>query len=340
MSVIIYVMYGVISVGIAYTAQRNKSKGLVLLSYLICVFFWGVRKDIGFDYVGYVTIFKDIQYNSSSYVELGYFFLNKMFISFYDGHVYVLFLSSAITFGFLFYALCKYKILWQGLLYSLVFQFQFMAANQVRQAMAIAIFLSFVHLLQHKRYIQYSICVLLTAFLVHTSAMILIIGIPLSFVRINRYVACILVIIVYIAYLKGVWSSFGYLLFTILPIPEVYMNYLLTDRVFGENVGFSIVQMFNVGMGIYILWNKTSVPNSIAMIYFFGLLAYIIFVEYHLFFRMSHYLSYLNIIAISIICKRYPKRTQIVSFISAMFYLLICCQSTNMHGIIPYQSIL
>ena len=339
-SVIIYSSYACVSVLTAYIGVRNKNKFFILLSYLICVLFWGLRKDIGFDYDGYVIIFKDIQSDKSSYVELGYFWLNKVFSIFKNGYIAVIFFSSAITFGFLYLALLKYKILWQGLLYSLVFQFQFMAANQLRQAMAIAIFLSFVYFLKEKKYIKYSICVILTALLVHTSAVFLIIGIPLSWINLNKYYSCSLIVAAYIAYLLGVWASTGYILFSLLPIPEAYLHFLMSDRIFGENIGFSLVQLFNIGMGLYIIWNKASLPNYISSLYLIGLLCYIIFVEYHLFLRISFYFSYLNIIGIAIICKRYPKKTQIITAISCFFFFLICCQSTNMHGIIPYKSIL
>lgn len=340
LTVYLYLSYALITVLIAYVAQRNKDKELALLSYFICVLFWGLRKDIGFDYDGYVTIFKDIQFANHSYVELGYFYLNKLFSPFKDGYIGVLFLSTAITFGFLFYALWRYKILWQGLLFSLVFQFQFMAANQVRQAMAIAFFFCFVHLLRNRRFIKFAICVIITTICIHTSSIVLILCIPLSLIKINKYFACSTVVVVYLLYLKGFWTPFGHLLFTLLPVPEAYENYLLSNRVFSEEVGFSIVQLINVTLGIYILWNKKDIPNYLYSLYYFGLLAYLIFIEYHLFFRMSFYFVYLNIIAISFVCKSQPKKSQIVIVASILFFVLICSRSTNMHGIIPYQSIL
>lgn len=339
-SVIIYISYATLSVSTAYIAQRNKSKAFVILSYLICISFWGLRKDIGFDYEGYVNIFKDIQYNGTSYVEYGYYCLNKIFSSVTEGQVFVLFFSTAITFGFLFIALIRYKILWQGLLYSLVFQYQFMAANQVRQGMAIAVFFSFMYLLGEKKYIKYAICVVLTAALIHTSAVFLLLAIPCSFVRIGKYKACIILTVIYLFYLLGLWTNLGFILFSQLPIPEAYTHYLLTDRVFNEEIGFSIVQLFNILISYYIIWNKNVLPQYIFMVFFLGILMYIVFIEYHLFFRISTYFLYANIICIALINKAYPDNTKIINIVSAIFYVLICCQASNMHGIIPYKTLL
>lgn len=244
-TLVIYSLYSLSTVGIAYVAERNRSKILALFSYIICVIFWGIRKDIGFDYIGYVEIFKDIQFGGSSYVELGYYLLNKFFTPYKDGFIGVFILSSAITFGFIFFTFWRNRILWQGLLYSLVFQYQFMAANQVRQAMAIAIFISFVHFLQNKQYLKYTLSVILTTLLVHSSAIFLLLGIPLSLIHFNKYAAVIIILLIYLLYIKGYWSNMGYWLFSIIPVPESYSHYLLTERVFSEYVGFSLIQLFN-----------------------------------------------------------------------------------------------
>lgn len=249
-------------------------------------------------------------------------------------------LSSAITFGFLYYTFWKYNICWQGILFSVVFQFQFMAANQISQAISISIFLSFFHLLLERKYTTYIICVLLITFLIHYSSIFLLLAIPISLIKINRWLACICLILVYVAYLAGIWKNLGNILLTTLPIPETYVHLLSSGKLQPENVGFSIVQLFNVAMCLYAIWNKRFIDNSLSMVYFCGIILYIIFIEYHLFLRISTYFLYTDILAISLLCRKRPQKGKIVVIISALFYIMICSQESNLHGVIPYDSVI
>ena len=73
--------------------------------------------------------------------------------------------------------------------------------------------------------------------------------------------------------------------------------------------------------------------------YMIGICLYIVFVEYHLLLRLSFYLFYINLYVVSSFCKE-KKSGRILVIISVIFFLFICAQSTNMHGVIPYKSLL
>lgn len=338
-SAIIYILYGIISVGIAYVAQKNNSKIIAGIAYLIVVLFWGFRCNIGFDYDGYVQIFDDIRYGQRSYVEIGYYYLNYIFSPWGNGYIGTFFLASAVTFFFLFKAFWERKILWQGLFFSLALQFQFMAANQVRQAIAIAIFLYILNYLENRSYLKFVIGIICIVFAFHTSAICLLFAIPLSRIRLNKIIWTIILVATYFLYLKGYFVSLGNYLFEILPIPERYTAYLLGDRVNPEQIGFSLVQLSNVLIGLYLLWNeKYILSKSLLPVFLAGLVAYMVFIEYHLFLRMSFYFVYSNIILASLLCSRSPKKGFPLVVFCGLLFVLICLQSSNMHGVLPYQS--
>lgn len=339
-SAIIYIAYGVLSVGTAYVAEYNRDKRLAILSFMICVLFWGVRYGIGFDYENYVKIYEDIKVNGGFLVEPGWYALNFLFSRIPNGEVLVMMSASAITFAFMFLAFWRRRILWQGLFFSLVFQFQFMAANQVRQAMGIAIFLFILKYIEERRWIRYVLWVVLSSVLVHVSAIILLLAIPLSFIKVNKYAGVTLLAIVYLGYLLGKFTSLGNTVLFLLPIPEKYSLYLLTDRVFSEEVGFSIVQLVNVAVVGVLLWNKRVIKNEIAVtLMFTGSLMYMMFIEYHLLLRMSFYFLYMNIIVASLFVKKTAWRGQLLVTIMSFFFVMVCLQSDNMHGVLPYSSI-
>ncbi len=340
-SVVIYSIFGYLIVITSYLGEKGKNKGLIALSFFIIVIFWGLRRDIGWDYEGYVEIFRNAQNNYNWNIEPGYYYLNILFTSLRDGYIYVLLIATIITYLFLFKALKKFKILWLGLYFSLVYQFQFMAANQVRQAIAISIFLYALYFLIKKKYLLFCIIVILTAIFVHLSAVALFLAIPFSKIKLSRRVWTIIIVSAYVLYIIGCFKLFGNYLFSILPLPEQYARYLLGERVNPEEVGFSIVQLCNVIIAIYIIWNYPHFNKSkLLPIYLLGMLMYMVFIEYHLFLRASFYFTYVNIILSSLIYKHSHNRGIPLIIFSGLLFMLICSRETNMHGIIPYQSLL
>lgn len=340
-SVITYSIYGFLIVSCSYLGEKGKSKALITLSLFIIIVFWGFRKDIGWDYEGYVEIFKNAQYNYNWNIELGYYYLNILFTSFKEGYIYVLLCATIITYLFLFKAFRQYKIIWLGVFFSLVYQFQFMAANQVRQSIAISIFLYSLYFLINKKYLIFCLIITLTSIFVHLSAITLFFAIPFSKINLSRRVWSIIIVLTYTLYIVGYFKFLGNYIFSIIPLPEQYARYLLGSRVNPEEVGFSIVQLCNVCISLYIIWNYKNHKNSILLpIYLIGILMYMIFIEYHLFLRASFYFTYVNIILASLVYKQSPKRGLPLMIFSGLLFILICSRETNMHGIIPYQSLL
>lgn len=340
---LIYTLFGSFSVVLAYLSQACKEKKhrilLVVITYLFVVSFWAFRYGIGFDYDSYIYIFYEIKNGYSSYVEPVYSFFSNLFSDTVNGEYWVIASMSVVTYLFLFYIFIKRKILALGLFFSLAFQYQFMAANQIRQALAISAFLCLLPLIEKKQTAKWIIGISLIVLLFHTSALFLFFLIPFCRINISGKKWCLIISILFVAYLGGVFRQFGNLLFSILPIPENYQHFLLSERVEAEQVGFSLVMLFNVIVALYIAWNYQLNKKRIFTLYMLGICMYIIFIEYHLLLRVSFYLFYVSIYIASIFCKEQPKKGQWLILAAVIFSLFNFAQSTNMHGVIPYKTL-
>ncbi|WP_196052073.1 EpsG family protein [Bacteroides clarus] len=341
-SLVIYAIFMQLSVSLAFVSRYSTPKYhflLVLVTYLLVVSFWALRHDIGFDYENYTYIFYEIKNGYSSYVEPAYYLLCRIFSRVDGGEYYVIGAMSMLTYTILFYFFLRKNILWQGLLFSLVFQFQFMAANQIRQALAICVFFLILPYIEKKQTLKWGIGVGIIALVCHTSAIFLFLLIPLCRINLSGKKWCFIISILYILYLEGVFRSLGNFLLLNLPLPENYQHFLATDRVEAEVIGFSLVMLFNVAVALYVAWNYVTEEKRIFSLYMIGICLYIVFVEYHLLLRLSFYLFYINLYVVSSFCKE-KKSGRILVIISVIFFLFICAQSTNMHGVIPYKSLL
>ena len=132
----------VVSCLMAYKTERSNYNPVWLFStYMFIVVFWSVRYGIGYDYGGYMEIYSAIKYDRLALVEPGYRFINWLFLSSETGYIGVMFVMAALSYFFLFRVFVRWKILFYGVFFSLAFQFQFMIASQMRQALVIAAFL-------------------------------------------------------------------------------------------------------------------------------------------------------------------------------------------------------
>ena len=338
-----YTIFGFLSVSLAYPSQFCKQLKyrilFVIITYLVVTSFWSLRYGIGFDYDNYILIYYEIKNGFSSYVEPVYFYLSKLFAETPNGEYWVIASMSVLTYLFLFHILIEKRILWLGLLFSLAFQFQFMAANQIRQALAISVFLCLLPLIEKKKIIKWCMGVALLTLTCHTSALFLFFLIPFCGINISGKKWCFIISILFIAYLGGVFRQFGNLLFSILPIPENYQHFLLSERVEAEAIGFSLVMLFNVLVALYIAWNYKMKEKRVFTLYMIGICMYIVFIEYHLLLRVSFYLFYTNIYVASIFCEEQKKNGFWLLLVSIVFSFFNFAQSTNMHGVIPYQTL-
>lgn len=342
-SFLIYTFFLLVSSVLALMSQlckkRINSIAFLIVTYIFIVTFWSLRYGIGFDYDSYIDISKEIRNGYDSYVEPIYH-LASMLFQFNGGEFFTISFMSAVTYFFLIVSFYRNNILFQGVFFSIVLQFQFMASNQIRQALAIAIFLFALEYIEKKKYKIWIPILILDVLLCHTSAFILFLIIPLAQnIRFSNNKWIIIIVVLYALQLIGVFRNLGNIVLTSLPIPENYMHFIYSDRVLAEEIGFSPVFLFYIIITIYILIYYNPQNRINLNLFLIGLSLYIVFIEYHLLQRLSMYCFYVIIFIISKYCINSKQHGINVILASIVFYLFLITRDTNLHGVIPYKSL-
>lgn len=336
-STVIYSVFLVVSCCLALMTEKSHYHPVgIFFTYAFIVGFWAVRYKIGYDYEGYMDIFYDIKHGYNSYVEPGFWLLNKCFVFSSIGYVWVLAVMTALSYFFLFKLFIRERILVYGIFFSIVFLLQFMLTNQVRQAFVLVYFLYVIHYLEEKKYLKY-ILALLPMLLFHVSVVLLMLLVFIAKIRLNKIVWMILILSTYFMYLSGFFKVVGTKLMLMFPLYDVYK---LTDRMMAENVGFSIVMLFGVCVALYLLVFDKSINRPVLMTVFLtGIVLYNIFIEYHLIGRVVFYLTYINVILASSLCKNNKVNGMLLLCSAFLFFLLLSGKEPSYHGTLPYQTI-
>lgn len=335
---LVYGIFMVIACALAYKTERKNYDPVWLgITYLFVVVFWGIRYDIGHDYQGYRGIFSDIKYGGWSYVEPGFYFLNKLFAWSETGYIGVLAVSTALTYFFLFKTFTRYRVLFFGLLFSLAFQYQFMAANQVRQAIVIAAFLYALRFVEDHKYWRYVLFMTLMAS-IHFTALFMIAALVMARIRIPSWGWLCLIVGSYGLLLVGAFKTVGGKLMMALPFYQVYQA--SEFRMSAEETGFSIVMLFWVIIALYLLLYRKTINRPVLFnIYMIGVVSYIVFFEFHLLNRMVQYFTFINILFASILCKNDFRKGLPLLLISFVAFNLLSARAPDKNGIQPYQTI-
>lgn len=336
-STIIYTLFLIFSCLLARKAEASGYNPVwVFATYIFIVLFWSIRYRIGYDYIGYMRGFQMVRYGNHTMLEPAYYLINKIFSGSSVGYVGVFAVMSALCYYFLFKVFIRERILAYGVFFSLAFQLQFMASNQIRQCFVLIVFLCIVHLLEEKKPWQY-IWWSLFLMLFHISSVFLLLAIFFSKIRFPRTVWFGLIVITYVAYLAGVFRTIGTTLMQLLPIYERYQD---STRMEAEQTGFSVVMLFWVVVALYLLLYEKVINRPVLFnIYMCSIVLYCAFFEYHLITRVVTYFTYLNVILAATLCKNRQRDGLVLIIVSILGYLLLCLKVPNLHGIQPYQTI-
>lgn len=336
-STIIYTLFMIFSCLLARKAETSEYNPVwVFATYVFIVLFWSIRYQIGYDYAGYVHGFLMVRYGAPTMLEPAYYLINWIFSGSPIGYVGVFTVMSVLCYYFLFKVFIREKILTYGVFFSLAFQLQFMASNQIRQCFVLIVFLCIVHLLEQRKIWQY---VLWSLFLMvfHISSVFLLLAIVFSKIRFPRIVWFVLIIGTYMAYLAGVFRVIGTKLMQLIPLYDRYQG---SSRMEAEQTGFSIVMLFWVIIALYLLLYEKNINRPLLFnVYMCAIVLYCAFFEYHLITRVVTYFTYLNVILAAILCKNRQRDGVVLIIISFLAYLLLCLKVPNLHGIQPYQTI-
>lgn len=337
---LVYGIFMVIACALAYKTERKNYDPVWLgITYLFVVVFWGIRYKIGFDYVGYMEIFEALKYSTWPLVEPGYKVINWIFVSSEIGYVWVMFTMAALSYFFLFKVFVREKIFLYGIFFSLAFQFQFMLASQMRQALVISAFLYALHFIEVRKYWRYA---LFMAFMMlfHYTAGFMIAALIMARIKIPSWGWLCMIIGAYGLLLSGVSGMLGNKLLMALPFYQLYLSSDNSTMTTALEEGFSIVLFFWVVVALYLLlYRKTINRPELFNIYMIGIVLYIVFVEFHLLNRMLRYFTLINIILASILCRNNFRQGILLLIISFLAFNLLTLKIPNYYGIQPYQTI-
>ena len=327
------------------TNHKQKRNLFCILSLLVIVLFCGLRFFVGNDYHNYFYSLQAIsKYNLSFFEqrwEPGTYLLSQFFQFSNIGYIYVLFISSLLTYVFTFRALVYNNILKWGVFFTFSLGMLIMANDQVRQAVAFSIFLFSIKYIEQNDFKQYFKWIII-ATLFHYSAIALT---PIFFIkkiRLNSVIFSILIIATYIGFRLGIFYNFIFILTEKIPYYGAY---------FIERERFFIIDHSGSGLGVLfktltalfvaVFYNKINKPIY-ATIFLFGTIIANLSVGFMPIERFSNYLVFTNIIAIPMLfnnkfTKTFAKGYAIIAFI---YFLLVSLYGLEKHGAVPYRTIL
>lgn len=321
--------------------REVKQKSLVsLIIFISLITFNGLRFFVGNDYGGYVNYFDNIKLGYSPLVEPGFYFINRIFLNFNEGYVFVILIYSVISYFLIFKIIKKYDLGISSVLFITLSDFQFLLNDQIRQGLAILIFFYSIKYIKEKNVVKYILLLSFGSIFVHFS---LIFTIPLYFlssIKIHKYLAVIILILVYLFYRFGFFQS----LISYLEFIPIYGEHYASRSKFlkEEELGTGLGVLFSLVISVFLILKSDLIKNELILnLYILGSIFYFLTLDFHLFNRITYYIFYLKFILYSI----YVKNEKSIFFrFGFILVLFVYFQSTlikggGKHGGLPYRTI-
>ncbi len=323
------------------TASR-RNKFWLIASYLCIVLFCGLRFYVGNDYANYVNGYytiKDWDGLNIYLWEPAYYLLNLIFLDCYGGYVYVMAISSAITYFFLYKALKDRNILRWGLFYTFTLGLLIFCNDVIRQGVALSIFIYSLKYIEKARFSKYLICIL-GASMFHFSAIILLLVYFVRRIKIPYYIWMVLLVLVFVLQYTGIMRSIFLSILSSIPYYNTYID--KADKyVVDVSPGLGILYNFLIALMIAFAYRKYR-PDTIITIYLIGSLLYVASVGIALFERIAFYLMYTNIIVFAnfMFIPRYRQISRVFAFITLIYFSIQSLTGLEKHGAVPYRTLL
>lgn len=306
------------------------------------------RFDIGNDYDNYyyivdfsTTILKTGDFSSvlaaSSLLGIEPFFelLCLLFKNTQYPFVYVMGVYGAFTILIWYKLLHKIDGVFWGFFLIMTYSILFKSFDQVRQVLAVSIFLcSFTYIEQRdwKRYL----CIILLAACVHYS--VLLVSFAYLILHRKPYVKIYLLVILifYIGFQFNIWAQFRKSLFSLVGL---YADFAESDRQLGaESFGSSLGLLFQVLMCSYLMVVSAKKYPILSNSLFIGCVL-ILFASGNLNInRLAYYFSFSTMLAFPLYIQQETKKMKIV----ILSLLLLIYSGRNLYGgsgCVPYDSV-
>lgn len=315
---------------------------LILLSVL--------RWDIGNDYYNYilstqhsVLVYKEYGFRKGFQLlnkgtEIGKTIFEYIFYDFPDPVIWIIGSLSIITIFFWYVTLKKYNCLFWGFFVILFYGILFNSWDQVRQGVAISIFLYSIYFIESKQIIKYLLFGIL-AFLFHTSAIIIF---PLYFItriRLKIWVILLLVSIFLFGYISKLWLELLSPIFNAISIYERYVSQTQGQEDIVSATGTIIKTIIYTTLIIFIYRKYTVIGN----ILLFGIILYLFSCTNPLIIRVANYGLFSICLGLPLFFKIYYKNKKFRLIGLGLATLIFITGTKNAirgeSGCIPYISI-
>lgn len=224
---------------------NSKNKVLFILSLLVVSLVSVLRYDVGWDYNGIVEYYDIVAGNDYSifFKEPFLFFLCKIFENPANGYIFVFAVYSLLTLLFLYKTLEYYNILNEGLFIFIALGYMFITFDQIRQGLAISIFLYSFRFIERKNFLKYLGCVIL-AMNAHFSALIILPFYWILNIRIKPWIYITLIFVMVVLYFLDYWVNLRETIFSTIPYYNKYAerpDYLLSEK---ADSGIGVIFLF------------------------------------------------------------------------------------------------
>lgn len=345
----IYIIVILATLFFTYIAQKNKTKEneikklsyyiSITISFFILFLFLGLRYKVGFDYsYTYVPQYYNIIRGKNTHFEFLFVCLNKFVYFFFDNVDWVFIISAFITVFIVYNIICKrINNIVLGVFLYIGTRMYLYSFTQVRQYIAIAIFLFAIKYIVEKKMFRYFFWILIAS-LIHKTA---ILYLPVYFVRnINlshRKYIMIAVVAIFCAPIVNILYNYvgNYL----------YGWYISNEIGLGNSsIVMGIINLFVIILSI-LFYNKvnTSVENRILLnIQLIAWVAFVTTQSLNESYRIVALFMYTSILLIPKIYEtiKYKNNKRVVMLmIIILFSLCIYVYLENDASMIPYRTI-
>lgn len=328
--------------------NRKKNERLIIFCLVFVLFFISIiRFNVGADYQTYIEMFEYINYNLTlkdllSHTEPLFFLLNKIISYFTSNSYYLFFFTSLIIYTLLFKSIQRLSI--NGSLSVFLFivtTYYFISLNQIRQSIALMIFLySLSDLISgnNKKFILLN----LIGFLFHYSAIVTFLALLLKKINFKKivYFSILIISILLSSKIDKLLSD------RLTIIDSFYSNYLSNDHFTEKNnvaILKQIIPNIIIILSIIVVKKFNNKDLIIFNLYFFSVVYLNVFFGKNIFIRPVFYFDiilifYLPIFINTLFSDRYQRLISQVFF--SIYFIILTFAGIFVgggQGVVPFN---
>ncbi|WP_049372727.1 EpsG family protein [Haemophilus parainfluenzae] len=316
----------IILVFFAEIAKVIKLKHVFFILALLPLFLVSaLRENTGADYSHYVDIYNNLDYYNENWpLEIGFYYLNKLYMLFGLHHQFIFVTMAAIQCLFLYLCLTKSKCP-SLFLASYILLFYLSSLNEMRQSLSMVIILYACFLLFENKYMKYILLVGLSS-LFHNVSFLFFPLILLRFFRVSRIA---MMVVIFLCYFVLSFNIIDLVLELNILSGTKYQGYLSMDEYAREtNIGSGLGMIFQYFILLpFIFLRKdrfaTEKYNIVVLINIFVLLSLFISIKFYIFNRILSAFSIALILSVELLVDSRLKLNKIILFLCFSFWVVL-----------------